>query len=120
MGQHAGAVDASSPMFGAGAGLTALQVQSDVSVQRTSGIVARDLALVPAPATAANGSFGMRVSMAIGALGRSVPFTIDFFGYGVGRDEVTLVTYSLEESFPASAVQRLGALMVSRALAHPH
>lgn len=75
---------------------------------------------LPTSRAGASASFGLRVVMVLSALGRSLPFTMDLFGYSVGRDEVSLVTYAVEQPFPPQAEQRLGALLVTRALARPH
>ncbi len=46
VGNHSGSVDASSPTFTSGAGLTAENVGSSVSIETSPAVVARDLALV--------------------------------------------------------------------------
>jgi hypothetical protein len=152
LGQHSDEVKAESSQFQAGPS----QVGSEAAIERSSGIVASDFALlrtgriqsclrqmfeglsVPAsngilitvsgvqltsltpPATGAHQSFGLRMAMTFSALGRSVPFTMDILGFGVGRDEVSLSTFSVEQPFPARTEQQLSKLLVARALAHPH
>jgi hypothetical protein len=151
-GQHAGSIDVTSPTFASGSGLLARQVESDVTIQRSSRFVASDLALMrsgrvqaclrraleglsiplstggavariydvnvtrlPIAARGADRSFGIRVTMSMGARGRHVRLYLDLIGDAVGRDELSLVTFAVTRPFPARTEQRLLSLLVSRA-----
>jgi hypothetical protein len=72
------------------------------------------------PAGASDGSFGIRTTMTMSALGRSVPVIFDTLGYAVGRDEIGLTAFGIGNPFPAQSEQQLAALLISRALSHPH
>jgi hypothetical protein len=153
---HPGSLDVDSPLFKSGAGRATEEVQSSVTVQRSRGLVARDLAFikggriqgcvgqafkgiviptssgVPVTITSAqvgtlttavagsDGSFGMRVIMTLEALGRTVPVSLDLYGYAVGRDELSLMTLAIGRDFPAQSERQLSQLLVTRSLAHPH
>ncbi len=155
-GDHAGSVDVSSPTFASGSGLQAEQVQSDMTLQRSTAIVASDLAFIHSgriqaclsrafdgvaaptssgvvvaiknvrivplavPVQGTSGTFGMRVSMTMGALAFNVPVNLDVLGYAVGRDELGLISLAIGRTFSAPAEQQLSQLLVSRAVAQPH
>lgn len=67
-----------------------------------------------------DGSFGIRTTMSMSALGVNVPVTLDILGYAVGRDELSLVTFTIARPFSAQIERQLAAVLISRALAHPH
>jgi hypothetical protein len=71
-------------------------------------------------AQGANGSFGLRTTMSMSALGINIPVVLDILGYGVGRDELALMAFAIGRPFPQQTEQRLSSLLVSRAVAHPH
>jgi hypothetical protein len=78
--------------------------------------------VAPMPATrrGASLSFGMRMDMLVGTVNLRLPMTLGITGYGVGRDELSLVTYAIGQPFPAQTEQQLASLLINRALAHPH
>jgi hypothetical protein len=78
------------------------------------------VARLPVAATGADGGYGLRVVMFISALFVSVPVTLDVSEFAVGRDEISLVTGAVAESFPRQTERQLSSLLVSRALAQPH
>jgi len=159
-GEHPGAVGMSSPQFTSGSGLQAEQVGSDATIERSTGVVASDLALarsllqsgqmqsclsqafdsvtIPTssglpvtisrvtaaalsePVSGSDRSFGLRATIWMSALGRSVPVVLDIIGYAVGRDELTLDTLGIGQPFAPSIEHQLSALLVARAVAHPH
>jgi hypothetical protein len=75
---------------------------------------------LPITATGADSSFGLRISMSMSALGRDQPVTMDLLGFGVGHDELSLLTFVLDQPFPIPTEQQLSFLLISRALAQPH
>lgn len=68
----------------------------------------------------ANGSFGLRIKAAVSAPPVRLSFTVEEIGMAVGRDEISLTTEGVDESFPGNTRKRLAQLLVSRALALPH
>lgn len=65
-------------------------------------------------------AFGLRISITMSAFGRSVPVILDVLGYAVGRDELTFNAFALEQPISADLDDRLGSILVSRALDRPH
>jgi hypothetical protein len=83
----------------------------------TVGRVTIQAGTPPAPGT--SGSFGWRVTASFGVRGIRVPLYLDILGFIVGPSEVTLLSSSIVQPFPAEAQQRLFALLLARARAHP-
>lgn len=71
-------------------------------------------------APGANRSLGLRTTLDLGAMGRSVPMVLDILGYGVGKDELTLTAFALDRPFPRQTERQLSSLLISRALSRPH
>ena len=67
-----------------------------------------------------DGSFGIRTTMTMSALGRSIPLVLDILGYAVGKDELGLFTFAVGQPFSSPAEQQLASLLITRALARPH
>jgi len=83
----------------------------------TVGPVTIQAGTPPAPGT--SGSFGWRVTASFGVRGIRVPLYLDILGFIVGPSEVTLLSSSVVQPFPAEAQQHLFALLLARARAHP-
>lgn len=100
------------------------QALNGVTIPTSNGtpLTITDVHVLPMslPANGAEDSFALRISTHMNILGHSIPFTMDLLGYAVGRDELSLITYALAQPFPAAAEQHLSALLISRALTHPH
>jgi hypothetical protein len=45
---------------------------------------------------------------------------MDFYGFAVGHDELSLFTFSLVQPFPSGIEQQLSTLLISRAQARSH
>jgi hypothetical protein len=83
----------------------------------TVGPVTIQAGTPPAPGT--SGSFGWRVTASFGVRGIRVPLYLDILGFIVGPSEVTLLSSSVVQPFPAEAQQHLFALLLARARTHP-
>jgi hypothetical protein len=76
---------------------------------------------VASPAGGTDGEVAIEVEMMLTAsTGVSVPIYMDMFGFGVGRDALSLLTFGVEQPFPFATELRLASLMVSRATRLPH
>jgi hypothetical protein len=76
---------------------------------------------VASPAGGTDGQVAIEVEMMLTAsTGVSVPVYMDMFGFGVGRDALSLLTFGVEQPFPFATELRLASLMVSRATRLPH
>ena len=76
---------------------------------------------VASPAGGTDGEVAIQVEMTMTAsTGVSVPIYMDIFGFGVGRDALSLLTIGVQEPFPFATELRLASLMVNRATRLPH
>ncbi len=69
-----------------------------------------------APGTA--GGYVLRIDANVTALGRSVPLSLEMFGFVCGQAGISLMATSLPAPFPAAARQALLQLLLERAKAH--
>jgi hypothetical protein len=74
----------------------------------------------PAPGT--TGGFGWRISATFSAMVNThriaIPIYLDILGFVYGQAQVSLMSTSVVEPFPAAAEQRLYSLLLGRAKAH--
>ena len=76
---------------------------------------------VPSPAGGTDGEVAIELEMTLTAsTGATVPIYMDMFGFGVGRDALSLLTFGIQDPFPFATDLRLASLMVSRATQLPH
>jgi hypothetical protein len=78
---------------------------------------------LPAPVDIDGGArtqLAMRASITVSEGGLSFTAWVDFYFLTVGRDEIGLMAFTLEQPYALGSEQRLAALMVSRARALPH
>ncbi len=73
-----------------------------------------------APAGGSDGSFGIRTTMTMNALGINVPVILDILGYAVGKDELSLDAFTIGHPLAVQTEQQLSSLLISRALSRPH
>jgi hypothetical protein len=99
--------------FAVGAKVGSVSVPS----QRSSRVHIRRLATAR---NGADGSFGLRFVLPITVRGVSLKVDVDWRGYRVGRDELSLMTFALQHPFVGTAERELSTLMIGRARALPH
>jgi hypothetical protein len=75
---------------------------------------------LPVAVAGADHSFDVRISTTLKVSNAGVPVYLDVYGFAIGRDELSLVTFAVAQPVADATAQRLSSLLVGRALANPH
>jgi hypothetical protein len=67
-----------------------------------------------------DGGFTLEVRIALAVSGHPLPAVLDVHGLTVGRDELTVTTFTLAQSFAPATATQLVSRVLGRALAQPH